>query len=650
MADNLEARIQIAVDAASAAQSVGELKSAIKELEGIAIVAGESNKAAFLKAAQEAGKLKDQIDDTKDAISTFKGDPLESVSKGIGSLKGRLMDLDFKGFSEEVGRLSTISKSVSFKDLAGSVTETAGSFVKLGRVLLTNPIFLIASAIALAIANLDTLLGLIDGVSSAEQERLDIAKETAAASKEQLDAISAQEETLKANGMSEEEILQLKIDAAKVAAADAKAQLDAQKVIRDNQIKASERNAKILSGVLQFITAPLQVLLMGVDKFTEALKTAGIISEEAYATVGNLRDRFNQGVTSLVFDPEKVKEEGDAAVKEAEKSAIAIQNTLDGFENKKKDNKKKANDAAAAEAQKEAEKEKARLEKENADRIAAEEKLQKLLRDTKEQRLDEEEALAEEIFQAGLSAQQKELIALNDYYFEKIELAKQYGLDTTNLVEEQARKENEINQKYRDEDAANRKKAEEDAESARLADLEKKQARQDALLTGASQVFGSLIDLNNTFEGKTEKERKKSFERNKKLQIAQALIQTYQGAQAIFASAAANPGTVLFPAQPFIAAGAAITAGLLNINKIRKTQYESPTPDTSTPPPGDLGGGGGGGGAPAPTFTPPQFFGLGQGQLQSGQSGGQQQVVVLENDITRTQNRVRVIENRATIG
>jgi len=129
------------------------------------------------------------------------------------------------------------------------------------------------------------------------------------------------------------------------------------------------------------------------------------------------------------------------------------------------------------------------------------------------------------------------------------------------------------------------------------------------------------------------------------------LIQTYQGANAIFASAAANPATVLFPAQPFIAAGAAVAAGLAQVAKITKTQYESPKPDTSTPSSGDLGGvGGGGGSTPAPTFTPPQFFGLGQGALQSNQQQNQTQVFVAENDITRTQNRVRVIENRATIG
>jgi len=511
MADSLETRIQIAVDAASAAQSVGELKSAIRELEGIAATAGESNKAAFLKAAQEAGKLKDQIEDARDAVSTFKGDPLESLSKGVGTLKNKLMDLDFAGFKDEVGRLSTVAKGVSFKDFASSIGTTTQSFIQLGRVLLTNPIFLIASAIALAIANLDKLLSLIDGVSSEEQNRLDLAKETAAASKEQLDAISAQEETLKANGMSEEEILQLKIDQATIAAKDAKAQVDAQKVIRDEQVAAAERNQKILSGILQFVTIPLQAILYGVDQLTAKLKDVGIISEETYATVGNLRDKFNQGVSSLVFDPEEVKKEGDAAVKEAEKSATDIQNTLDGFKNKQKSNRHKDAEDKRKEAEAEAEKERKRLEKEAADKIAAEQRTQKALRDAKNDRLNEEEALAEEIFQAGLTAQQKEILALNDYYFQKIELAKQYGLDTTNLVEEQAKKEAEINQKYRDEDAANRKKAEDDAETARLDDLKKKQDRQDALLTASSQVFGALIDLNNTFEGKTEKERKKSF-------------------------------------------------------------------------------------------------------------------------------------------
>jgi hypothetical protein len=150
-------QILLNVDAGDASTKIGDIKRAIKELEGVALASGDANSEAFLKATQAAGQLRDRLEDVKDATKTFKGDPLEGLSKGLGSLKGRLADLDFQGFNEEIGRLNTLSKQTSFKDLAGSVGETAKSFGTLGKVLLTNPIFLLGTAIATIVSNFDQL-------------------------------------------------------------------------------------------------------------------------------------------------------------------------------------------------------------------------------------------------------------------------------------------------------------------------------------------------------------------------------------------------------------------------------------------------------------------------------------------------------------
>ena len=65
-----------------------------------------------------------------------------------------------------------------------------------------------------------------------------------------------------------------------------------------------------------------------------------------------------------------------------------------------------------------------------------------------------------------------------------------------------------------------------------------------------------------------EKSQRRSFEINKKLQIAQAIISTYQGAQGAFASATLNPITIGFPAYPGIMAGIAVASGLANVAQI----------------------------------------------------------------------------------
>ena len=148
------------------------------------------------------------------------------------------------------------------------------------------------------------------------------------------------------------------------------------------------------------------------------------------------------------------------------------------------------------------------------------------------------------------------------------------------------------------------------------------------------------MDLTSAFAKDNEKSQRRAFEINKKLQIAQAIISTYQGANNIFASAAANPKTVLFPAQPFIAAGLAIVSGLANVATISKQQFQG----------GSASGGGGGstpnfntgGGGAAPQIEPVTNTSTLIGQ-------DPQQVFVTETDITNTQNQVAVIETQATI-
>lgn len=104
----------------------------------------------------------------------------------------------------------------------------------------------------------------------------------------------------------------------------------------------------------------------------------------------------------------------------------------------------------------------------------------------------------------------------------------------------------------------------------------------------ASEAINVIADFATMFLGKSEADAKKAFKINKAASMAQAIVSTYLGANAIFASAAANPKTVLFPAQPFIAAGISIASGLANVAKIARTQFEGSNNggggNNSTPP------------------------------------------------------------------
>jgi hypothetical protein len=168
------------------------------------------------------------------------------------------------------------------------------------------------------------------------------------------------------------------------------------------------------------------------------------------------------------------------------------------------------------------------------------------------------------------------------------------------------------------------------------ADLAREKEITQAKADMAMGSIDALMNITTAFAKDNEKSQKRAFEINKKLQIAQALISTYQGAQAAFASAALNPITIGFPAYPGIMAAIAVAGGLANVKNISKQQFQSSSPGGSAP--GFSGGVGGGGSVP--TLNPVSNTNTVLGQ--------ENKVYVTETDISNTQNKVKVIEEQAT--
>lgn len=137
----------------------------------------------------------------------------------------------------------------------------------------------------------------------------------------------------------------------------------------------------------------------------------------------------------------------------------------------------------------------------------------------------------------------------------------------------------------------------------------------------AGQTMDAILVLNQSFQRKDEESRKKAFENNKKLQIANAIIGTINSIISIFDNAAKNPASIPFPAYPYIQAGIAGTYGFANVQKIRNTQYNGGSSSASAP---NIGG-----------SAPSMVTGS---SLNENASGGK--VYVLEGDIRRTQQRV----------
>lgn len=251
------------------------------------------------------------------------------------------------------------------------------------------------------------------------------------------------------------------------------------------------------------------------------------------------------------------------------------------------------------------------------------------------------EDLAEQNYLATLSDQERELLAVQDKYFELETMAQGNAAALQEIEIAKANELNNINLKYQEQrDKQN--------EEQRQKDLKREQDILEFKLFAATETFKLISDVADLFGKKNEKAAKRAFMIQKASSIAQATIETYKGANAIFASAAANPSSILFPAQPFIAAGLAIGSGIANVAKIASQKFEGGgTPSSS----GDTGSVPNLTGASASSFTAntnaqtTNLSTLGQG-AQPGVNLSQ--VVVLESDITGTQNKVKLQEAKTS--
>jgi len=304
----------------------------------------------------------------------------------------------------EQGALGAIAFADGTKRLADGLKDFVGE-TKLATVAQTifnavqnaNPIFLIVTALAAATAAViiftnamadsaketalanttavDLTNSLNSGATSAEelglsmQDVADIAAQARGEAEAQLEVINSQEETLKRQGLTEEQIEDLKINQLRTIVEASKTEAKARKEAIKGDVERTKTYFKITKAIVTFLTAPLNVILAGIDLLTAGLAKAGIIAEE---NVTNLQQGFTEGVAKLLFDPAEVEAEGQAAVAEAEKQAREAQNAIDGIINartkrrqeaakKARDAEEKAAEKARQETLKKAEEEQARL-------------------------------------------------------------------------------------------------------------------------------------------------------------------------------------------------------------------------------------------------------------------------------------------------
>ena len=573
-----------------------------------------------------------------------------AVDKLTGGMATKFIKL-YKGFKEGFKAVKLFTQGLSGMQKA-LIATGIGAFVV---------------ALGLIVAYWDDIKGAINGVSSEQKKLLADTEKTKKANEEALAATQASENSLKLQGMSEKEILALKIKQTDEIIASTELQLKAQQSIRDSQIEAAQRNQDIAQGVIRFTSLPFVIILKQIDSLSKALAK---LTGKDIAT--NLEKGFSGGIAKMIFDPEDVKKEVDGSIKDTEKQLAAAKNRRDGFILKNQADDKKLADKAKAAKEKEDEENKKAEEKAAKEKANALEAIRLAEIDTESERRAEE-----------LRAEQEK-------YDKLIEQAKSYGEDTAELKTAQATKLKEIQDKFDKADADKKAKEDkkklkeqEDLVASLEADKEQEEltfeeqrediARREAIFLEdktltetqrneveanfskerknlekaeaearmelnaqrvdlALNTLGALNALVQGFAKDDEESQKKAFNANKAFGIAQAVISTAQGISAQLAV----PQDAITGAN-FVKAGIVAATGAAQIATISKTQFKgSATPPTAPPPPADGEGSVG--------FDPRGFIG-------SPFGGGQPttKVIVTETDIRKATRDIDGIYNKAVV-
>jgi len=640
----------------------------------------------FNELSVQMGELKYRMNDAADAVKGNTGPAIEGARASFGMLGEQMMNLDFEGLGQSLNLISGNLVRLKPEDIGNGLKSMAEAGINglkaLGKAVLANPLLAVAAVITAIIVNFEKWIHLfpsleksLKGINEEEKKTLDIAKAKAAASQKVYENVDKQSNILKQQGKTEKEILQIKLKALETAIADRKAQLLITEKQAITQVETAKRNREILEGIIRFLTAPLQMLLSAIDGI------AAMLGQES-----KLAEGFTDLAAGLLIDPDEMEaelaktiQENKDAIGTMENDYAGLQNSIAAIDKKASDDKKKLNAEAKAEQDKLNEEAKqkaladaltvdqrlAQVEKDRADsrKSAIDKELDDILALQKTEeakyraagkseaemqalkirhsqelqgvmekyakleqaKLDEDkkklaqqtqdlqkiiDAADERNIMQQYTKQQQELIANDVYYQQLISQAEAAGLDSAALTEEQARKENEIKEKYRKEDA------------------EKRMANIQKGFEMASLGLDALMSLNQAAAKGDEASQRKTFERNKLMQKAQATIAMASG----IVQQLAVPQDQL-TGMNFVKAAAIAAAGIANIVKINQTQFTG-------------GGGGGGNGnlnAPTGTANAPavDFSGA---NLQTNAPGGLETYVLAGNVANALEARQKIID------
>jgi hypothetical protein len=600
MADEIVS-LEIDVEAAESANSIGELKRAIKELESAAIAAGNAGDEALAKKYQAAAAAaRDKVSDFRKEVAALQdtGSKLGSLAQigstiagGFQAAQGAaaLFGAEGKNIEQVMLKVQAATALAQGAQALANLTEDIAIAKKVAYTTVTNianaavKAFGLSAqaAMAAATAGITLLVGAVIGLIA----YLDSAKKKS----EELEAQEKKRKEQAAASAKYANDYQLKLIENEIKLAEARGETD----------KALELKKKLIQRKIDLINEELNAYETSVERSRElTLLKMDLDTELTLLQESNNKKRV-QDVKTTKEKIEKIQAEKPKKVEEVNFDEL----------------RKKEYEQALKLSQEYFDKQKLQASKQYADGLI-----------TKQQYEDELQRIQKQSLENQLIIQQ-------DYLESTIQTEQQ--LADIRIKERQKLEEEMVKQ---DEIERNREVA-------------LQQFKIDTVRGGIQ----ALSELASAAAGRSEAAQRRAFNINKAANIAITAIDTFMAAQKAYNSQMPPPG-VPDPSAPVrgaIAAGIAIASGLARVMAIARTQFGSTTA------PSVSGGGGGSissGGATAASASLPLITGgVPRGTTPitnlSGETTKQEpiKVYVLENDISKSQARVSSIMNRAVV-
>ncbi len=534
---SVQTSVDIDVNFAGITSLRGELKRVNGELASLTV-----GSDAFNKMADKAAAIKDKMMEVNEQISVMAtGSKYERVSNSLGEIGAGLRDMDFDRVTQGAKLFSQTAKAITFKDAMGSFKQLGSAMASVGKTILMNPLFIIAGVIigiGVAVYKLLDKMGVLKKIFEAVGKAIAWVTQQI---KDFLDWLNLTdfkaEDTAKKQAEFQEKIAKAyeekgirvvdtydhEIQIAKIAGKDT------------THLERQKQEAIAQTAKAQYLALQAQM---------EALKKSGDLTKEK-------ADEIRKAMKDLKKSIHEAKQE------------IGVINAQEVADNNAKNEKKATDNAAAAKAERDRRKQydadrlaasraiqdaelalmKEGIEKERAENAI---KFQRQIEDT----LSNEKLLASEKKSLKLSLQQQE--------FEALKAIEQKYLDETNEAVRLAN-ENQLIEEQRKNEVLK-------AASAEMAEIAKENAAKE--IERQKIVKETSLDLSQALLNGLAANLKEGSIAAKGVAIAQATIDTYRAATAAFASTAANPISIAFPAAPYLAAAAAVAMGVANIRKI----------------------------------------------------------------------------------